>query len=152
MSLPIIRTQLEGEKFGIPGIEIVLKVASSETDGVLAVFEETTAPSGGPPLHIHEKQWETFRFLKGKYKIQVGEHTQIVDAGTIAVVPPGTPHAFLNVGSSPAKLEFSFSPGLQVEEFFKKLVDVIKKTGDFSSVDSLAKQYHVKYVGGPLTP
>jgi len=152
MSTPIIRTWLEGEKFGIPGIEIVVKVSSEETGGALAVFEETTSPGGGPPLHIHEKQWETFRFLEGTYKLKVGDRSLVVEPGTVAVVPPGTPHAFLNVGSGPARVEFSFSPGLKAEEFFKKLIEMIKETGDFSKVDSLAKQYHVKYIGGQLTP
>jgi len=46
-----------------------LKVSGSDTDGGLAVFEQTSLSQGrGTPLHVHPLQDEMFYVLEGEYR------------------------------------------------------------------------------------
>ena len=47
-----------------------VKISSKDTNGELAVFEQTGfTPHGGPPLHIHPFEDEYFYVLEGDMKI-----------------------------------------------------------------------------------
>ncbi len=144
--------EAEGERIGVPGTEVIIKIPSRDSDGQFAVFEEVNQPGLGPPMHIHDKQWEMFRFLEGSHKVRIGDDTFEVEANTIALVPPGTPHGFLAVGSSVGRVEFVLYPGLQVEEYFKRFADIMSETGDFVAIRKLAKEYHQTFLGEMLTP
>ncbi len=152
MTRAIIVPEAEGERIGVPGTEIVIKIRSQDSDGQFAVFEEVNEPGLGPPTHIHDKQWEMFRFLEGSHKVRIGEETFEAEANAIAVVPPGTPHGFLVVGSSIGRVQFILYPGLQIEEYFKRFAKIMSETGDFDAIRELAKQYHQTFLGELLTP
>ena len=51
-----------------------LKVSGKDTDGSLAIFEQTGLSQGrGTPLHVHNFQDETFYVLEGEYYFQAGD-------------------------------------------------------------------------------
>ncbi len=58
---------------GINSNILDVKVSGSDTDGGLAVFEQTSLSQGrGTPLHIHPLQDEMFYVLEGEYYFLVG--------------------------------------------------------------------------------
>lgn len=60
------------------------------------------SPGTGPRLHRHPYA-EVFVILEGNLVFTVGEETIPASAGQIIVVPPGTPHKFVNAGSERAR-------------------------------------------------
>jgi quercetin dioxygenase-like cupin family protein len=57
----------------------------------------TAKPGQGPPLHEHPYVEVAF-VIEGSARITVGDEEREVQAGGIAVIPPNTPHRFVNSG------------------------------------------------------
>lgn len=68
-------------------------------------FVTRTLPGKGATLHVHPYA-EVFCLLQGTAAYTAGDETVTVEAGTVVVVPPNTPHRFENVGDEPL-LQFS---------------------------------------------
>jgi quercetin dioxygenase-like cupin family protein len=56
-----------------------------------------TPPGRGPSLHRHRYE-EVFVVRDGEVTFTLGDEERVARAGDIVVVPPGTPHAFVNTG------------------------------------------------------
>jgi mannose-6-phosphate isomerase-like protein (cupin superfamily) len=143
----------DGERVPLPalGIEAHVLASGAATGGQLAMLEETTAPGRGPPLHVHHRQTEIFRFLDGEYQLVVGERRYRATAGAAAVVPPGVPHAFRNIGASPARLLFILTPALEAEAFFAALAAATAMgMPDPAVLAELAQRFGTEFVGPPL--
>ena len=93
--------------------KIVFKILmrAADTGGGVGLIEEVTPPNQGPPLHIHDKAGEFFRVIAGTYKFKVGDEIIDASAGDTAYVPAGTPHCFVNAGTTPGRLFIGFAPG-----------------------------------------
>ena len=77
--------ELEGGSLGVPA----------------SVIFVDAAPGEGPSLHLHPYA-ELFFVLEGEATFTDGDHEHVVGAGSLVVVAPGQPHAFVNPG--PARL------------------------------------------------
>ena len=143
----------DGERVPLPalGIEARILAPGAATGGQLAMLEETTAPGKGPPLHVHHRQTEIFRFLEGEYELAVGELRYLATAGAAAIVPPGVPHTFRNVGATPARLLFILTPALEAEALFAALAaaTAVGKP-DPAVLAQLAQRFGTEFVGPPL--
>lgn len=96
-----------------------LKVSSEDTDGAIAVFEQTGfTPKGGPPLHVHQYQDEFFFIIEGEYQFQVGDDKYQMKAGDTIFLPKKIKHAFIQL-SEKGKVIVSFIPAGKMEDFFK---------------------------------
>ena len=75
-----------------------IKISSKDTNGNLAIFEQTgLTPNGGPPLHIHPHQDESFYVIEGRYFFQVGDERFDLKAGDTIFLPRNVPHAFVQL-------------------------------------------------------
>ncbi len=113
-----------------------LKISSEDTDGSIAVFEQTGfTPKGGPPLHIHPNQDEFFYIIEGKYQFQVGDDKYSMKSGDTIFLPKNVQHAFIQL-TDKARVIVSYVPAGKMEGFFKTTdewtsppsADEIKKT------------------------
>ena len=108
----------------VVGDLMIATLDSRATDGALALYETTTPPGGGPPLHTHAPQ-EIFHVLEGEYDfIEAREgtiHTTRAVAGETIHIPAGLPHAYRNTGASPARMLTIFVPVGDMEAFFDEL-------------------------------
>ncbi|MEU6405770.1 cupin domain-containing protein [Streptomyces sp. NPDC046985] len=99
----------------------------SHTGHRLAIAECVLAPhTQGPPQHRHGGHDEGFYILSGAVRFTVGDEDHDAVAGTLVMVPPGTPHTFANVTDQPAVMLSTFTPDLYVQYFRdleKKLAD-----------------------------
>ena len=133
------------------GIEARILAPGTATGGRLAMLEETTAPGRGPPLHVHHRQTEVLRFLEGEYELVVGERRYRATPGAAAIVSPGVPHTFRNVGATPARLLFILTPALEAEAFFAALAAATAAgKPDPAVLAELAQRFGTEFVGPPL--
>ena len=94
------------------------KISGSDTDGDLAIFEQTSLTQGkGTPLHVHHSQDEVFYVVEGSYYFQVGEDKYNLATGDSIFLPRKVPHAWTQV-SEKGKLIVLFQPAGKMEEFF----------------------------------
>ena len=116
---PKIVSAESGKVLNVLGERIVVKVTSDDTGGSYAVMEETTAPGGGPPLHVHQGEDEMFYVIEGEFEITVNGKSHSASAGGVAFLPKDVPHRFQNVGSESGRLLITVVPG-GFEKFFEE--------------------------------
>jgi mannose-6-phosphate isomerase-like protein (cupin superfamily) len=100
---------------------------ASHGRGVLATRESTRAAltvmesqiDGGPPLHVHDHEDESFYVLEGTATVRCG--SEVFDAGprSFVFLPRLIPHAFRSVGG-PVTLLLIAVPG-GIEDYFRDL-------------------------------
>src|SRR3954453_12084486 len=98
----------------------------STTGHRIGIGEITLAPhTEGPPQHRHAQHDEGFYVVSGTVHFTIGETTHAAPAGTLAMIPPGAPHTFANLGDEPAVMLNTFTPDLYVQYFrdFKAMID-----------------------------
>nr|WP_186337892.1 MULTISPECIES: cupin domain-containing protein [Streptomyces] len=97
----------------------------SRTGHRLAIAESVLAPhTQGPPQHRHARHDEGFYVLSGTVRFTVGDEEYDAGAGTLVMVPPGTPHTFANLTDQPAVMLSTFTPDLYVQ-YFRDLQEVL---------------------------
>lgn len=94
----------EGKALWVAGDLVTLKVVGEDTDGTFVLGEEVSPPGGGPPPHVHRREDEAFCVLEGEYEFFVGGRTIRAGAGSVVYGPRNVPHAFKNVGTTPARM------------------------------------------------
>ena len=106
---------------------MTFKAVGSDTHGHLGVFENLIQPGGtAPGPHIHRHMEEMFYVLEGEVEILVGHQKVQGQPGAFVLVPRGTPHAFANRGTKPAKLLIMFTPAEEREKYFEGLAELMK--------------------------
>jgi mannose-6-phosphate isomerase-like protein (cupin superfamily) len=66
-------------------------------DASVSFFLVDVVPGRGALLHVHPYE-EIHIAQEGQAEYRVGDKTIQVTAGTIVIVPPDTPHGFINTG------------------------------------------------------
>lgn len=95
-----------------------VKVSGSDTNGALAIFEQTSLSQGkGTPLHFHYSQDEIFHVTDGSYYFQVGDEKYSLTKGDSIFLPRLVPHAWTQV-SETGKMTVILQPAGKLENFF----------------------------------
>jgi mannose-6-phosphate isomerase-like protein (cupin superfamily) len=102
------------------GLELAVKVGAAPNGGVGTVIEGAIPPDAGPPLHVHQKEHETYYVLEGEFEFVCGEDRVTGGPGTFVFAPRGLPHRYKNIGTTPGRVIFGFTPG-GIEAFFEEL-------------------------------
>ena len=76
-------------------------------------------PGGGPALHQHAYA-EVFVVQEGHARFTAGDETLEVAGGHVVVVPPGTPHKFVNDGDGALRMVNIHAAGKIVTEWLKE--------------------------------
>ncbi len=71
-----------------------------QADVDLSFFFTRTPPGVEVGLHVHPYH-EVFVLIEGQAEYRRGEERIEAGPGTVVVIPPETPHGFLNVGDTP---------------------------------------------------
>jgi quercetin dioxygenase-like cupin family protein len=87
-----------------------LRISGEQTDGNFALMEIFVVPGGGPPLHVHSRESETFHVIDGEATFTLGEHTVRTVPGTTVHVPPNLPHAFRSEGTTALRMVMVIAP------------------------------------------
>jgi mannose-6-phosphate isomerase-like protein (cupin superfamily) len=113
----------------IPGP--VIRIASAQSDGLLALGEVALPPrTAGPNLHVHANEDELFYVLDGVMTVRVGDELHDVAKGGLAWGARGVPHTFANLTTEPLRLLLLWVPG-GAEEVFVQMHEYHRtRTGD----------------------
>lgn len=122
---PVVTAAGDGRVLDFPGFghRIISKVSAAATGGTVSVAEVIAQPGGGVPLHVHDREEETFYVLEGRFSFQVGE--DIIEAGPGDTVygPRQTAHSWRCTGDGESRMFALFSPG-EFEGFLSELTQV----------------------------
>ncbi len=132
-------------------ITVKILLSGKQTNGNQAVFEDIVYPGIGPGRHIHYDQDEIFFFLEGEFIAEVGGEMYTFKPGDVAFIPRGTIHAFKNVGKTPGRLRYIFSPANTIEEMFREF-HLASQTEVLSPerMAEISLKHGQEFVGPPL--
>lgn len=114
-----IRKPGEGRRIGIVGDVYRFLATGEETNGKYATFEAVVPPGGGPPLHTHSREEESFLVLEGEMTFQLNEKRIVAGAGTFLNMPVGSLHCFKNESDAPVRMLISVAPAGLEQMFFE---------------------------------
>lgn len=129
------------------GEEITILLSGEQTGGRQTMWLETTPPEGGPPLHFHINDDETFHVLEGRVAFFQNSEWQEVGPGGSAFVPRGELHTFKNVGDQPSRMLLSTAPA-GFEVFFSRCAEEWAKPGgpDMARIFAIAAEHGIHFV------
>ena len=105
------------------GERIVILRSAAETNGELLEFDVFLQPGAHVPAgHVHPRQQEDFRVVKGSVRFRIGASGFVLGPGSRLTVPSGARHWFGNVGDDVAQLRVEARPALRMEELFARTV------------------------------
>lgn len=134
---------------GVNANTLDVKISGSDTDGDLAIFEQTSVSQGkGTPLHLHHSQDEIFYVLEGAYYFQVGEQKFNLKTGDSIFLPRKVPHAWTQV-SKKGKMTVTLQPAGKLEDFFVALAGLDHEP-THEEVEKLFSDNDMQIVGPPL--
>lgn len=126
-----------------------VKVSGHDTNGGLAIFEQTSlSPGRGTPLHLHYAQDEVFYVLNGEYAFQVGDDRYRLQTGDSIFLPRQVPHAWTQV-SNTGKMLVTLQPAGKLEEFFLAMA-ALKTEPTPQEIARIFEAHEMKVVGPPL--
>ena len=99
-----------GESVFLVGDTYTTLLSGTQTGGVFTLLEALVLPEAGPPPHAHHGEEETFFLLQGHMVFTVAGETYHAHPGATIYVPRNVAHSYRNVGESPAKMVFMYSP------------------------------------------
>jgi mannose-6-phosphate isomerase-like protein (cupin superfamily) len=85
----------------------------------VSFFWVDTLPGEGPGLHTHPYA-EVFVIHAGQANFVVDNEEQCVTSGQVVVVPPHTPHQFINSGEEPLRLLAIHTSGRIEQEWLEE--------------------------------
>lgn len=116
--MPIVVGRDEGTP--LPGAyEVLVKVRSEDTNGVMAVIEETVPPRRLVPPHTHKNDVWVY-VLSGEIGILVGERIGVAEPGSWVLKPRDVVHAMWNAGTIPARVIEVLTPA-GTERWFEEV-------------------------------
>jgi quercetin dioxygenase-like cupin family protein len=133
-----------GKKVNVLGIPMVIRIAGAATGGTISVVESHDV-TGGPPLHIHHREDETFQVLEGEYEVTVGDAKFRVQKGATIFGPRGIPHAYRLLSKPPGRMMCMITPS-GFEGFFEEIGALsAEQQQDIPRVIEVGKRYGVEF-------
>ena len=134
---------------GVNANVLDVKISGTDTDGDLAIFEQTSISQGkGTPLHIHPLQDEIFYVLEGAYKFQVGDDKFDLTTGESIFLPRNLQHAWTQV-SEKGRMTVIFQPAGKMEDFFVTMA-ALDHEPTKEEISKIFTDNDMRVVGPPL--
>src|ERR1043165_1519827 len=86
-----------------------LRVTGAQTGGAFALADHLARRGNASPVHVHDRDDETFFVLDGELRVFAGEDEHTAGPGTVAVLPRRLRHAYV-VTSATARFLTLHSP------------------------------------------
>jgi mannose-6-phosphate isomerase-like protein (cupin superfamily) len=104
------------EAFYASGDLYTFLATGKETKQLFSLFNFDVPPGGGPDLHVHGREAESFFILQGDLTVQMGDrnNSMVATPGTFIYLPKGRPHSFINRTTTPVRtLSLATPAGLE---------------------------------------
>jgi quercetin dioxygenase-like cupin family protein len=120
---PLVHRRSDGgDTFWGPGDMYRFLITGEETGGAYFAMEAVVPPGGGPPLHVHRNEDETFYIVEGQFEFQLGDDAITAGVGDFVNVPRGSVHRFHNASTAAARMILTFTPA-GIEHFFEETLE-----------------------------
>ncbi|RYG18248.1 MAG: cupin domain-containing protein [Chitinophagaceae bacterium] len=103
------------------GETLTITKSAIETSGQITEFEGTDEPGIGPPMHVHFKQEEMVKILKGKMRVRTVTKEFSLTEGQEYTFTPGEAHQFWNEGDQTLHYSGHVKPSNNYEYFIKHI-------------------------------
>jgi len=143
--LPKIIKDSEGKVLNVIGDIQTHKLVGSDTGNQIVEWVDNVDPGVGIPPHIHTREDEIFRVIKGQVEIMVDGKTTVLNEGDVAFAPKDVPHAWKVVGTEKAKMITSAFPA-GIEHMFKELAELPAGPPDFEKVAEICGKQGISFV------
>ncbi|AEM69515.1 Cupin 2 conserved barrel domain protein [Allomuricauda ruestringensis DSM 13258] len=142
---PKIIKDSEGDVLNVIGDIQTHKLVGGDTNGQIVEWVDNVDPGVGIPPHIHTKEDEVFRVIKGQVEIMVDGKTIVLEAGDTAFAPKNIPHSWKVVGTEKAKMITSAFPA-GIEIMFRELADLPPGPPDFEKVATICGNHGISFL------
>jgi len=142
---PKIVKQGDGKVLNVIGDVQTHKLIGSDTADQLVEWVDDVEPGIGIPPHVHTREDEIFRVIKGQIEIMVDGKTTILEAGDTAFAPKNVVHAWTVVGTEKAKMITSAFPA-GIEKMFGELSDLPAGPPNFEKIAEICGNHGVTFV------
>jgi mannose-6-phosphate isomerase-like protein (cupin superfamily) len=133
------------------GVVATTLLAGSDTDGGYAIIDVISPPMGGPPLHRHSREDESFYILEGEFDFETDGKLYHAGPGCSIFLPRGRAHRFQNVGSTSGRMLSIVQPA-GFEQFFAELAVATAgmKQPDRSVMLPIFEKHGLELLGPPM--
>ena len=112
------------------GETLIITKSSKETGGQFTEFEGTEEPGVGPPMHVHFRQEEKVKVVKGKMRIKTLTKEFSLTEGQEYMFTPGEAHHFWNEGDQTLHYSGHVKPSNNYEYFIKHIYQSSNEAND----------------------
>ena len=113
----------------LPGWQMRVKVAASDTAGCLTLIEaRMEAGHQGPTDHVHVGHDEAFFMISGQLRFRVGDGYKTATSGETIFASRGLAHGFSNSGDVEARYLVALTPS-GYEFYFERLAAIVRASG-----------------------
>lgn len=112
------------------GETLIITRPATETGGQLTEFEGMDEPGIGPPMHVHFKQEEKLKLLKGKMRIKTLTKEFSLAEGEEYTFAAGEAHRFWNEGNERNHYAGHVKPSNNYEYFIKQVYKSANEAND----------------------
>ncbi|MDH5414662.1 MAG: cupin domain-containing protein [Flavobacteriaceae bacterium] len=135
----------EGKILNVIGDIQTHKLLGSDTNNQIVEWVNEVEPGTGIPPHIHTREDEIFRVIKGQVEIMVGNKTVILNEGDMAYAPKNIVHSWKIVGDKKASMCTSAFPA-GIEIMFNELNELPEGPPNFEIVAKICAKYGIRFV------
>jgi mannose-6-phosphate isomerase-like protein (cupin superfamily) len=142
-----------GERYKpTPNENVFFKMGGDEIEGLLDYFDIRVGYLGGPAVHIHLVQHETFHVIEGQLTVKVGDELLEASEGDFLYIPKGVIHTYVNLKEGTiARLVGNLAPG-GFNKFVAELSGYQQRVSppDPKVVNEICARHKQVLVGPPL--
>ena len=142
---PKIIKDLEGDILNVIGDIQTHKLIGSETGNQIVEWVDNVEPGVGIPPHVHTKEDEIFRVIKGQVELMIDGKTTVLNEGDVAFAPKKIPHSWKVIGTEKAKMITSAFPA-GIEQMFKELAKLPAGPPNFEKVSAICEKHGISFV------
>ena len=124
-----------------PGEHCFIHVSAEDTNRLYSLVEIVSSSGDGTPLHVHEREGEHIFVIEGTARIAYGDKIFDVQAGDVATLRKGIPHAWGNRTNADLRIAVLAFPG-----GCEGILGLIAKTGE-ADLLALAERFHIRPLG-----
>ena len=112
------------------GETLIITKSAAETSGQLTEFEGMEEPGIGLPMHVHFKQEEKVKVIKGKMRIKTMAKEFSLNEGQEYIFAAGEAHQFWNEGDQTMLYSGHVKPSNNYEYFIRHIYQSSNEVND----------------------
>jgi quercetin dioxygenase-like cupin family protein len=130
----------------LASIGVTHRLTGEQAGGSCYLFESTFEPGVGNRLHVHRDEDEIGYVLEGALEVRVEGEAKVLEAGGLARLPKGIPHAIRNPLTTSSRYLFIAVPA-GLDRWFDEVARArADGTLDDARSEQLAREFGVRWL------